>query len=228
MPQEEDEEVAVYVSSRDENVVAAEDLEPDEYAFLLPHADGLTGSMVPNEPSEANTEKENHRSHDIISTAQPEMVEPYLTVPAVKNEPGPTSAVIPAPKVRPINPFASTVSRPLDKVLSKTSSLSQPTAIIQLEQSVKSLERAYIVNGEAVRNRESTGHLYPSLAEKAPQVSELLPLSRAQMKVYFINAEARALEAVIDQFIEVALTSTLLFWQGKTRKFCPCIHKYFR
>ena len=50
---------------------------------------------------------------------------------------------------------------------------------------------------------KSSAPLYPSLLEKQKVVVEQKPLSRGEMRMYFVNAEARALEATIDQFIEV-------------------------
>ncbi|OQV20756.1 Ectopic P granules protein 5-like protein [Hypsibius exemplaris] len=60
---------------------------------------------------------------------------------------------------------------------------------------------------EAVR---SSAPLYPSLSEKQRIVAEPRPLTRAEMAMYFVNAEARSLEGVIDQFIDSNLVGSFL------------------
>ncbi|XP_055355114.1 ectopic P granules protein 5 homolog [Paramacrobiotus metropolitanus] len=101
-------------------------------------------------------------------------------------------------------PSAISAQRTIAKPANPFARAAEPAAVASSVLSVRQdvVERPR-ESSPAVMNRESLSSrlMYPSLKETS-KATELRPLSRAEIKIYFTNAEAGALEAITDHFIE--------------------------
>ena len=81
--------------------------------------------------------------------------------------------------------------------------IAEQSAVIQHKQLVNeaALDKPRVREQSPV---EKVKFLYPSLAEKSRTSHVQKPLSRNEVKMYYVNPEAEALESVIDQFVEVS------------------------
>ena len=101
---------------------------------------------------------------------------------------------------------------PQTHVLSESTPMTESKLVKEISEV---LERARHVESVAVASpkaktvsamKDNVAISYPSLTP-AMKTEEIKPLSRSELKQYFVNPEAHCVEAIVDQFIEVSTTS---------------------